>query len=238
MSTVLMVVSASNYWTLADGTRHPSGYWTEELVVPHRAFREGGLNVVVATPEGIAPTADPASLTPEMNGGDEAKVAEMRAYLDKISAELAKPARLEDVDPAAVDALFIPGGHGPMEDLARSEALGALLVRLLDDGKLVSAVCHGPAGLLSARREDGTWAFNGYRVTAFTNVEEGQVGFADKASWLLEDRLRSEGGVFEAGEPWQPYVVVDRTVVTGQNPASSEPLAAKVIDLLSVKASS
>ena len=119
-----------------------------------------------------------------------------------------------------------------MEDLAVSDDLGALLVTMLDGGKVVSSVCHGPAGLLPATRADGTWLFAGRSLTAFTDAEERQAGLAEKAPWLLESRLRESGATFSSGEPWEPFVVVDDRLVTGQNPASSTEAAEKVVGLL------
>jgi putative intracellular protease/amidase len=230
MPRLLFVVTGATHWTLSDGTAHPTGFWAEELVAPHRTFRDAGFDVTVATPGGVKPTVDETSLKPEMNGGDEAAVTELREYLASIDAELADPTRLEDVDPTDFDMIFLPGGHGPMEDLAVSEPLGRILVSMLDDGKVVSAVCHAPAALLPAKRADGSWAFAGYRLTGFTNEEEEQAGLAAKAPWLLEDRLREGGATVDIGEAWAPRVVEDRNVVTGQNPASSEPLARRIVE--------
>jgi putative intracellular protease/amidase len=232
MTAVLLVLTGSDHWTFADGEKHPSGYWPEEFVVSHRLLREQGLDVTVATPGGVPATADELGFTPEMNGGDPAKAQELRDYIASVRAELDAPAMLEDLDPRAYDAIVLPGGHGPMEDLAVNEDLGKLVTRLHEDGKLIAAVCHGPAGLLPARKTDGTWLFAGHRVTGFTNEEEQQVGFAPRATWLLEARLEDMGADFEGGPAWEPKVVVDRQLVTGQNPASTEPFTRKVVELL------
>jgi putative intracellular protease/amidase len=119
-----------------------------------------------------------------------------------------------------------------MEDLSADTESGRLLTRALESGKPLGVVCHGPAALLAATRDDGTNSFAGYRVSAFTNVEETQAGFADKAEWLLQDRLVAAGVNFQEGEPWVPKVVVDRNLVTGQNPASAAPLAAELLKKL------
>ena len=116
-----------------------------------------------------------------------------------------------------------------MEDLANSPAFGELVVEFTRQSKPVAALCHGPAALLPAR-DAGGWLFRGRRVTGFTNAEEEQVGFADKAPWRLEDRLLEDGGAFESsGNPWRPHVVVDGNLYSGQNPASSEPLAKQLL---------
>jgi putative intracellular protease/amidase len=226
MVHVLFAVSGSDHWTFADGTVHPCGYWPEELAVPHEVFRAAGFEVTVATPGGAVPTADVAGFSADMNGGSDEPGLRFKAYLDSIHDELSAPATLEDVDAADYDLVFVPGGHGPMEDLAASDRFGALVRTFHESGKRIAAVCHGPAALLPARDETGTWLFAGRRVTGFTNEEETQVGFADKAPWLLENRLREEGGAFEHSEAaWQQLVVADGQLFTGQNPASSRPLA-------------
>jgi putative intracellular protease/amidase len=160
----------------------------------------------------------------------------MRRELDALDAQLAAPARLEDVSPADYDGVFIPGGHGPMEDLAVSAELGRLLVTMLDDGQVIASVCHGPAALLPAMRDDGTWAFAGRDVSAFTNEEETQAGLADRAPWLLEDRIRQAGGTMSNGTAWQPLSVVDDNLITGQNPASSTEVAQKTVERLKARA--
>ncbi|MEE1783704.1 type 1 glutamine amidotransferase domain-containing protein [Streptomyces sp. SP17BM10] len=221
MATILFVVTGADVWTLNDGTAHPTGYWAEELLVPYRAFTEAGHEVTVATPGAVVPVADRASVP------DEA-TAEALAAL----AELRRPVKLEDADPADYDAVFYPGGHGPMEDLAVSPESGRLLTRALASGRPLGVVCHGPAALLAARTEDGGSPFAGYRITGFSNEEERLAGLADKAPWLLQDRLVELGAEYVAGEPWAPHVVVDRNLVTGQNPASSAAAAEELLRLL------
>ncbi|MEU7009938.1 type 1 glutamine amidotransferase domain-containing protein [Streptomyces sp. NPDC046332] len=230
MSKILFVLTGADHWTLADGTEHPSGFWAEEAVAPYEAFKAAGHEVVVATPGGVVPTVDKGSLAPEFNGGQEGadKVAAALASID----ELQHPISLEDVNPDDYAAVFYPGGHGPMEDLSMDRTSGRLLVDVLESGKPLAVVCHGPASMLAATKADGTNAFAGYEITAFTNTEETQAGFADKAKWLLESRLVEAGVEFRSGEPWAPFVVVDRNLVTGQNPASAAPLADELLKKL------
>lgn len=230
MAKILFVVTGADHWTLADGTRHPSGFWAEEVVAPYRAFTEAGHDIAVATPGGVVPTVDRASLAPEVNGGKE-NADVIAAELSSIAA-LQRPLKLEEADLADYAAVFYPGGHGPMEDLAVNPDSGRLLTAALESGKPLGVVCHGPAALLAAAREDGSWPFADYRLTGFTNAEETQAGLADKAKWLLQDRLVELGADFQEGEPWAPKVVVDRNLVTGQNPASSAPLAAEILKVL------
>lgn len=219
MSKVLLVVSAADQLKLADGTSHPTGYWAEEVVESVRVLRDAGVRVDIATPGGARPTVDAASLTDEFS-----------AFLESISDELAAPLVLADVDPADYDAILLPGGHGPMADLAFDADLGRLLVEFDRAGKVVGALCHGPAGLLSAVDQDGAFAFAGRRMTAFTDEEERQGGLA--VPYFLESRLRELGAVLETGPAWTSAVVVDGNLVTGQNPQSSVDTARRVLDAL------
>ncbi|WP_306364096.1 type 1 glutamine amidotransferase domain-containing protein [Nocardia sp. CC227C] len=223
MSKILFVMTGSDHWTLADGSKHPTGFWAEEFVVPFETLKSAGHDIVVATPGGVVPPVDRSSLAPDANGGQE--VADHRAAVIRDSAELNSPVRLEDVEPAEFDAVFYPGGHGPMEDLAVNADSGRLLVAALTSGTPLAVVCHAPAALLAATTAAGANAFAGYALTGFTNTEEVQGGLADKARWLLQDRLIEIGADFRTGDPWAPNVVVDRNLVTGQNPASSAGVA-------------
>lgn len=230
MAKILFVMTGADHWTLQDGTLHPTGFWAEEAVAPYEAFKDAGHEVVVATPGGVVPTVDKGSLAPEFNGGEDGAAAMARSL--ETFDELREPVELEDVDLDGYDAVYYPGGHGPMEDLAVDENSGTLLVEALDRGSPLGIVCHAPAAMLAATREDGGNAFAGYRVTGFTNAEESQVGLADKAAWLLQDRLVQAGVDFQEGEAWDPHVVVDRQLVTGQNPASAAPLAEELLNKL------
>jgi putative intracellular protease/amidase len=233
--SLLVVLTAADEWTLADGTTHPTGFWAEELATPMQVFRDAGVEVTVATPGGVRPTVDQASLSAEGAGGEE-QAAQLRGELEALADLLEAPIALETVSPDDYDGVFVPGGHGPMEDLAVSEELGLLLTAMVDDDKVVASVCHGPASMLSAVRPDGTWAFAGRRMAGFTNEEETQAGFADRASWTLEDRIREAGGEMETGPAWEPFSVVDDNVVTGQNPASSDEVAQKTVEALDARA--
>ncbi|MEW2520197.1 type 1 glutamine amidotransferase domain-containing protein [Actinacidiphila alni] len=232
MARILFVLTGATHWTLADGTAHPTGFWAEEAVVPYRTFTEAGHVVTVATPGGVVPAVDRASLAPEFNGGEEGAAA-MADELTKITA-FQHPVTLADVALDDYDAVFYPGGHGPMEDLSADADSGALLNAALASGKPLGIVCHAPAALLATTGPDGAVPspFAGYRVTAFTNAEETQAGFADKARWLLQDRLVRLGVDFQEGAPWAPHTVSDRNLHTGQNPASAGPLAAEILKLL------
>ncbi|MDT9690011.1 type 1 glutamine amidotransferase domain-containing protein [Streptomyces sp. P9(2023)] len=230
MAKILFVMTGADHWTLADGTKHPTGFWAEEAVAPYEAFKAAGHEIVVATPGGVVPTVDRGSLAPEFNGGQEG-ADRVAATLASIT-ELGQPIALKDVRLDDYAAVFYPGGHGPMEDLAVDPVSGRLLVDALASGRPLAVVCHAPAAMLAATKEDGTNAFAGYKVTAFTNAEEAQAGLADKARWLLETRLVEAGIDVQVGEPWAPHVVVDRNLLTGQNPSSAAPLAAELVKKL------
>lgn len=229
MSKILFVVTGARHWTLSDGTEHPTGFWAEELVAPYQAFTKAGHEVVVATPGGVVPVVDQGSLAADANGGQE-QADQVKADLESIT-ELQSPLALDQVDLDDYAVVFYPGGHGPMEDLAVDATSGELLTRTLASGKPLGVVCHAPAALL-ATETDGGSPFTGYRLTGFTNAEETQAGLADKAPWLLQDRLVALGADFQEADPWTPNVVVDRNLFTGQNPASSGPLAEEILQAL------
>lgn len=231
MTKILFVVSAADHWTLADGTNHPCGFWAEEAIGPYEVFTAAGYEIAAATPGGVPPTADPMSLTAEFNGGPEG-AARMRAALDA-ATELAQPMRIQDADPGEYDAVFYPGGWAPMEDLPTDADSANLLTHRLATGRLIALVCHGPAALLATVRPDGSSPFAGYRMTGLSNAEEIQNGLADRAKWLLQDRLVKDlGADYREGPAFAPHVETDRTLFTGQNPVSAVPLAEAVVAAL------
>lgn len=237
---ILMVITAADRLKLRDGTIKRTGYWAEEVAVPHEMFRSVGVTVPIATPAGRKPPVDEASLNPGERSGPPAIVRHYKDYLDSI-ADLRHPMVLEELAESRLeeyDAIFLPGGHGPLADLVCSGELGDMVRRMQVDGKLVVAVCHGPAGLLPAVTEDGRWAFAGYRLTGFTNEEEQQVGLANKLPFLLENRLRELGADYQPGRAWEPHVIIDRNLITGQNPASSAGVAQETLARLGVGAAS
>lgn len=230
MPKILFVMTGADKWTLADGSHHPTGFWAEEFVAPFEEFTGAGFDVIVATPAGVVPVVDEGSLNPDVNGGQGN--ADALSGKVRTNQALQQPISLESVKLDDYVAVFYPGGHGPMEDLAVDEVSGRLLTDTIASGKPLGVVCHAPAALLAAQRTDGSFTFAGYRATGFSNAEENQVGLADKAKWLLQDRLTELGIEYQEGEPWAPKVVVDRNLYTGQNPASSAPLAREILTKL------
>ena len=228
MIKVLMVVSAADHWTLNDGTHHPTGFWAEELVTPYSIFTDAGWNVDVATPGGIAPTVDQASLVE--GAGDADTLQEVKAKLEELQPVLAKPLSLDNVKAADYDLVFYPGGHGPMEDLAVNEVSGRILIERMANNAPVALLCHAPAAVLATENAPGGSPFAGRSMTGFSNDEERAAGLADKALWLLEDRLVDLGVQYDkAPEPWASYVTVDGNLYTGQNPSSSRELAERLV---------
>jgi len=231
MANILMVVSAADSLTMRDGSEHPTGYWAEEVVVSHKNLLEAGHTVRIATPGGLRPTVDQVSLAAESAGGQD-RADSFREYIALIDAELASPLVLADVDASAFDAVVMPGGHGPMADLYKDADLGRLLIAVDKAGKIIAPFCHGPAGLLSAVDDDGTFAFAGRRLTVFTNEEELGGGTGPNTPWFVEDALKERGAIVENAAAWSSHVVRDGNLVTGQNPQSSEDVAKEVINAL------
>jgi putative intracellular protease/amidase len=230
MRKILIVLSAAETWTRADGSKYESGVWAEEFVVMDEMFVAAGHAVDIATPGGVRPTIDPHSMNPAVVGQDN--VDHFRAYLDAIADRLAHPLVLADVVTADYDAVVIPGGHGPVEDLYKDADMGRVLVEAQGAGTIIAPVCHGQAALLAAKDANGAWLFKGRRMTSFSDEEEVELGTADNAPWLLADTLRKSGAAYEKGPHWGAFVVRDGNLLSGQNPASSAPLAQAVIEAL------
>jgi putative intracellular protease/amidase len=227
MNKILIVLSAAATWTRADGSKYPSGVWAEELVVMHERLARAGCAIDLATPGGVAPTIDPHSMNPKVVG--QANVDHFRSYLDSIAGALNGPLVLAEIDTTRYDAVVIPGGHGPVEDLYKDPDMGRILVEADRDGKIIAPVCHGQAALLAAKDETGQWLFRGRRLTSFSDEEEVELGTADNAPWLLAKTLRNLGAKYEKGPNWGPFVVQDGHLLSGQNPASTAPLADAVL---------
>ncbi len=237
MTSVLIVLTGAKVWTMKDGTAHPTGFWAEEFISPHKIFTAAGLQVSIATPGGVRPIVDQLSLSLEMNNNDAADVAGQEAYLKNVEGALGTTLKLEEVSPSSYDIVFIVGGHGPMQDLAVHPSFCDFLAAMLDNpGKIVASVCHGQAGFLPAHRADGTWLFKGRKMTGFSNEEETLASFAGNAPWLLEDRLRLAGALYEALPALTPHVVVDGNLITGQQQVSATAAANAVLKQLGVSA--
>jgi putative intracellular protease/amidase len=230
MTTVLIALTGAAKWTMKDGSTLPSGFWADELVGPYQILTAAGIDVVLATPGGVAAPLQEYSLDESMTGSAE-RTAQLRAALAGLSDQLAHPTALALVDPGSIDAVFVPGGSGPMEDLHDDPDLGRILVALQARTAPVAAVCHGTIGLLSAR-SGGAWIFAGYQMTGYSDAEESQGGPGDAAPFTLEARLRAEGASYTAGAPWSEFTVTDRNLITGQNPGSAVAVARQLVTAL------
>lgn len=219
---VLMIVT-SHAELGASGKK--TGFWLEELAAPYYELAAAGASIDVASPRGGRPPADPQSTSSE--------AASVRRFLDDRAAtsKLESTLRLDE-GLTGYDAYFVVGGHGVMWDLAESDALGRLLGRAFDAGRVVAAVCHGPAGLVRARIASGAPLVLGRRVAGFSNEEEDAVGLSNVVPFALETKLRELGGRYERGPKWSSFAVRDGLLVTGQNPASSVAVAKLVIEAL------
>ncbi|WP_413105637.1 type 1 glutamine amidotransferase domain-containing protein [Streptomyces sp. Inha503] len=226
---VLIVMSAASVWERTDGSQYPTGYWAEELAAPHAKFVEAGYTVDFASPGGVLQPLDEHSADPAVAGEDCSRHVEHAQQALKAFGPLLK---LHEVDIDDYAAVVLPGGHGPVVDLFEDADLGGLLAQADKDGKLIGAVCHGPAALLSAKDAEGNWLFAGRRMTAFTDEEEQLFGTAEGAPWLLASRLREMGAIHTGGTAYQQHNVTDGNLFTGQNPASSAKMAEDMIAAL------
>ncbi|SCF68489.1 MULTISPECIES: type 1 glutamine amidotransferase domain-containing protein [unclassified Streptomyces] len=230
MAKVLFIVSGATYWVLKDGTRYATGYWAEEFANPYKLLTDAGHSVVVATPGGTTPNVDMMSLRPAMAGGEDGALRLEEIIRD--AEVMRRPLKLSDVRLEDYDAVYLPGGHGPMADLAFDADAGRLLTAQLESGNPLAIVCHAPAAML-ATRIHGVSPFRGYNVTAFSNEEEEAVGLASRATWLLETDLKEKVGVnYSRGPIWEPFMVEDRNLVTGQNPRSAAVLGDRLLDIV------
>ena len=222
---ILMVLTSHDQ--LGD-TGRKTGFWLEELAAPYYVFKDAGAEIVLASPQGGRPPLDPKSSEP---GSQTDATRRFEADSDALSA-LSNTTKLDAVTHDAFDAVFYPGGHGPLWDLAEDPASITLIETTLGAGKPVALVCHAPGVLRHAKSPNGTPLVQGKAVTGFTNSEEEAVGLTRVVPFLVEDELRRNGGRFSKLGDWAPHVVTDGLLITGQNPASSGPAAERLLDRL------
>ncbi len=219
MSRILFVLTSHR---ILGETGKPTGVWLEELAAPYWLLRDRGHSVTLASIAGGEVPIDPGSL-----GTDADRPAAVTRFLGDAQAMAAvrATAAVGTFAVADFDALFLPGGHGTMWDLPGSAELAALVGQAFDAGRVIAAVCHGPAGLVAARRADGKPVVSGLRLTSFTDEEEAAVGLTDVVPFALETRLRALGASFAGAPKFTAHAVRDGRLITGQNPASSEAVA-------------
>lgn len=209
-------------------TGHKTGFWLEEFAAPYYVFKDAGAAITLASPAGGQPPLDPKSDEPD------AQTATTERFRQDVQAQaaLAATVPLAQVDAADFDAVFYPGGHGPLWDLANDPASIALLEAFERAGKPLGLVCHAPGALVKVRAANGQPLVAGRRVTGFTNSEEAAVGLSAVVPFLIEDEFIRLGGHYQKGPDWQAHVVTDGRLVTGQNPGSSEGVAQALLSLL------
>ncbi len=210
-------------------TGEKTGFWLEELAAPYYAFIDAGAQLTLASPNGGQPPLDPKSNEPDFQTD-----ATRRFETDSVAAHaLANTLKLSDVNSAEFDAVFYPGGHGPLWDLAEDAASIRLIEHAIAAGKPVAAVCHAPAVLRHVKGSDGQPLVAGKAVTGFSNSEEEAVGLTRVVPFLVEDMLKAQGGHYSKTADWQVHVITDGLLITGQNPASSEATAHALLNVLS-----
>lgn len=209
-------------------TGEKTGFWVEEFAAPYYVMADEDVEVTIASPKGGQPPVDPKSEAP-----DAQTEATKRYYADAaLKEKVAHTKKLSEMKAADFDAVFYPGGHGPLWDLYSDKDSISLIENFWSAGKPVAAVCHAPSALLNVKDEHGDPLVKGKKVTGFTNSEEAAVKLTDVVPYLLEDELKAKGGTYSKGSDWASYVVKDGNLITGQNPASSEEAAKELLALL------
>lgn len=254
---VLVVLSDANKLDLKDGKVFKTGFYLNELMQPVKMLIDAGHEVTFATPQGNAPTVDVTSVDPAYFGGDAQAMADYRTLLDRLAltSPVKSPVislkRVEQIGYDRFDAVYIPGGHAPMQDLLVSRDLGRLLADFHAKGKITALVCHGPIALMSTLNEPaqfagqleasekprpGAWIYAGYNFTVISNEEEEQAKpllQGGEMKFYPQTALQQAGGRFSSNtKPWTPHVVTDREVITGQNPASASQVGAEILKRL------
>lgn len=224
MKKVLFVVTSNDK---LGNTGEKTGFWSEEFAAPYYELLDQGVDITIASPLGGQPPIDPKSADPASATEDTKRFDADKVLQEKLKNTL----KLSTVDQKDYDAVFYPGGHGPLWDLVEDKSSIALIESFYTNKKPVAFVCHAPAVLKNVK-VNGEYLVKGKKVTGFTNAEEEAVGLTKVVPFLLEDALASNGAIFSKGENWQPYAVADGLLITGQNPASSKLVAAKLLQEL------
>jgi putative intracellular protease/amidase len=227
MKKVLFVVTSHDK---LGNTGEKTGFWTEELAAPYYALADKGVQIDIATPLGGQPPIDPKSEDPSAATEDTKRFDTDTVLLEKLK----NTKKLSEVNQADYDAVFYPGGHGPLWDLAEDANSAALIASFYTHNKPVGFVCHAP-GVLKNVKINGEYLVKGKNVTGFANTEEAAVGLTNVVPFLLEDVLQKNGAIYSKTQDWHPYAVEDGFLITGQNPASSKLVAEKLLQQLITK---
>jgi putative intracellular protease/amidase len=227
----ILMIATSN--TVMGDSGKPTGIWADELAVPYYQLKDAGAEVVLASPLGGPITLDPGSLKPV---GENDPLVD-RFLADPVAQAAAKTTRAAaDMNAKDFDAVFFPGGHGTMWDLPTDAGVTRAVEAAFANGKLIASVCHGAAGLVTARRPDGEPVVKGKRINSFTDAEENAVGLSAIVPFHLETRLRALGAHFEGADNWASFAITDGQFITGQNPQSSALVAQHVLKALGLNA--
>ncbi|MCP2230466.1 putative intracellular protease/amidase [Erwinia aphidicola] len=225
MMKILMVLTSHDR---LGNTGRKTGFWLEELAAPYYAFKDAGAQITLASPKGGNPPLDPKSNEPDFQTEHTHRFEADAAA----TAQLAATVRLDSISAADYDAVFYPGGHGPLWDLAEDENSIRLIENFLAANKHVALVCHAPGVLRHVTTPEGKPLVAGRKVTGFTNSEEEAVGLTEVVPFLVEDELIAKGGIYSKGPDWSSYVVSDGLLITGQNPTSSAATAEQLLKQL------
>jgi len=222
---ILMVLTSHDQ---LGNTGHKTGFWLEEFAAPYYVFKDANADITLASPKGGQPPLDPKS-----DEADFQTAATERFKNDaEAKAKLANTLKLADVSADDYNAVFYPGGHGPLWDLTEDQNSINLIETMYAAGKPVAAVCHAPAVLRNTKSRDGAPLVQGKSVTGFSNSEEAAVQLTDVVPFLLEDALKAKGADYSKADDWHPHAIVDGNLITGQNPQSSEQVAKAVLEKL------
>lgn len=205
-----------------------TGFWLEEFAAPYYVLLDSGVEITLASPAGGQPPLDPQSDLPEA----QTQATERFKKDQAAQSALGNTTKLADINADEFDAIFYPGGHGPLWDLAENTDSQRIIETFVAEDRPLAAVCHAPAIFKHTKGANGKSLVSGRRVTGFTNTEEAAVGLTEIVPFLVEDMLKANGGLFEKGSDWGSYVVADGKLITGQNPASSEAAAKALLKLL------
>ncbi len=222
---ILIVLTSHSKLGNTDGK---TGFWIEEFATPYYIFHEAGAQITLASPKGGQPPIDPKSDAPENQ-----TQATIRYKKDSVLLGLiANTLKIEEIDSDNFDAIFFPGGHGPLWDLTTDEDSISLIEEFWDAKKPVVSVCHAPSVLLNVKDENGIFLVKGKKITGFSNTEEVAVKLDKIVPFMLEDELKNKGGIYSKKDDWTSYVVTDGLLITGQNPQSSEAVAKELLAVL------
>ncbi len=217
--TILIIATGTSIMNNGDKT----GLWLEEYAVPYMKFKEQGFEVTVATIDGGVVPIDPNSL--------EGQKPEWKEAMDALNTSV----MLKDVKSENYQAVYIPGGHGAMFDLADDKVVKSVIAQFADNNKIVSSICHGPASLVGVKLKNGKYLVDGKKLVSFTNSEEDEVNKSKLMPFMLESKLVEQGAIFQAKANWADNVVVDGNLITGQNPSGSASIAEAIVEKLKKK---